>query len=138
MTERPLLTDAAGSAKRPAATEPMTQDTRRDVLPAAGAIGGGLLGLAPHVLHHVSFFAGTALVAGSGGTALFAALGFAASVPLLLRLYRKFRTWKAPAIALAIFVAMFAISAFVIGPAISDTSSGGGTSPIEFNHDSHH
>jgi len=38
---------------------------------------------------------------------------------LLRRLYRRFHTWKAPAIALAIFAPMYALSAFVIGPAIS-------------------
>jgi hypothetical protein len=39
-----------------------------------GAIGTAV-GLAPHVLHHIGLFAGTALIAGSGGTALFGASG---------------------------------------------------------------
>ena len=42
---------------------------------AATGVVGVLVGLAPHVLHHVGALAGTALVAGSGGTALFGALG---------------------------------------------------------------
>jgi len=92
-----------------------------------GAIGL-LVGLLPHVLHHVTLLAGTALVAGSGGTALFGALGLLASVPFLLRLRRRFGTWRAPAIGLLIFAAMFSLSTFVIGPAISGTSDGVGTS----------
>jgi hypothetical protein len=86
---------------------------------------GLLVGLLPHVLHHVTFLAGTALVAGSGGTALFGALGFVASVPFLLRLRRRFGTWRAPAIGLLIFAAMFSLSTLVIGPAISGGGSGG-------------
>jgi hypothetical protein len=37
---------------------------------------------------------------------------------LRLRLRRRFATWWAPAIALAIFVAMFTVSAVVLGPAL--------------------
>lgn len=87
---------------------------------------GLLMGLLPHVLHHVGFLAGTALVAGSGGTALFGTLGFLASVPFLLRLRRRFGTWRAPAIGLLIFAAMFALSTFVIGPAFSGSGGSGG------------
>jgi hypothetical protein len=83
------------------------------------AAWGALIGLAPHVLHHVGPLAGAALLAGAGGTLLFAALGFVAAVPFLLRLYRRFHTWRAPALALAVFAAMFSLSSFVIGPAIS-------------------
>ncbi len=89
------------------------------------AIWGGFIGLLPHVLHHVGPLAGAALLAGAGGTALFAAIGFVAAIPFLLRLHRRFRTWRAPAIALAIFALMFSLSSFVIGPAIA----GGGDEP---------
>lgn len=82
-----------------------------------------VVGLLPHVLHHIGFLAGTAVVAGAGGTALFAVLGLAASVPFLLKLYRRFGTWLAPAVALAVFAVMFALSAFVIGPAINGTDT---------------
>lgn len=81
---------------------------------------GTLLGLLPHLLHHTSLIFGAALVTGTGGNLLFGALGLLFSVPLLRRLYRRFKTWKAPALALVLFVAMFSVSAFVIGPAISD------------------
>lgn len=88
------------------------------------AVWGGVIGLLPHVLHHVGPLAGAALLAGTGGTLLFAAIGFVAAIPFLVRLQRRFATWRAPAIALAVFAAMFSLSSFVIGPAIS----GGGES----------
>lgn len=87
------------------------------------AIFGTLLGLLPHVLHHTGLIFGAALVTGTGGNLLFGAFGLLFSVPLLRRLYIRFHTWKAPTIALAIFIAMFSLSAFVIGPAISGDSS---------------
>jgi hypothetical protein len=105
------------------------------------AVVGGLgfvMGLLPHVLHHVGLLAGSALVAGSGGTALFGALGFVASIPLLLRLRRRFGTWLAPAIGLLIFAAMFSLSAFVIGPAISGTGDIWPTSIPTVDHTAHH
>jgi hypothetical protein len=83
------------------------------------AVVGAVMGLVPHVLHHVGFFAGAALVTGVGGNLAFGALGLLFSVPLLRRLYRRFRTWKAPGVALVVFATMFSLSAFVIGPAIS-------------------
>ena len=104
------------------------------------AIWGGFIGLLPHVLHHVGPLAGAALLAGAGGQVLFAAIGFVAAVPLLLRLHRRFGNWRAPALALAVFAAMFAVSSLVIGPAIS--GSGGAKTPpgIESpgGHASHH
>lgn len=87
-----------------------------------GAVGL-IMGLLPHVLHHIGLLAGTALVAGSGGTALFGALGLLASIPMLVRLYRRFGSWVAPALGLLVFAAMFSLSAFVIGPAISGTGA---------------
>ncbi len=101
---------------------------------AMSGVLGGLLGLAPHVLHHVSLLAGTALVAGSGGTALFGFLGLVASVPMLRRLHRRFGTWRAPAIGLVVFAVMFAVSAFVVGPQISGES--GSPASVE-HHDDH-
>lgn len=126
----------------PGADESGAAATWRDRLRAAWnafvAAIGVVMGLLPHVLHHVSFLAGTALVAGSGGTALFGALGLLASVPLLLRLHRRFATWRAPAIGLLVFAAMFSLSAFVVGPAISGT--GGDEQPTApvVDHRLHH
>ena len=44
-------------------------------------------------------------------------------MPFLLRVYRGFKTWIAPATALAIMAVMFSISSFVIGPLISGEES---------------
>ena len=91
---------------------------------------GLVMGLAPHVLHHIGLLAGTALVAGAGGTALFGALGLLASIPMLVRLYRRFGSWAAPGLGLLVFAVMFSVSAFVIGPAISGASTGVNPSPV--------
>lgn len=115
---------------------------------AVSAAFGALMGLVPHLLHHVGIIAGAALVTGVGGNLLFGVLGLLLSVPLLRRLYRRFHTWKAPAIALAIFALMYALSALVIGPAISGdpptpvpataTSSTPSPSPSSTDHGPHH
>lgn len=86
-------------------------------------MAGAVLGLAPHVLHHVGLIAGTAFVAGTGGNALLYVVGLALSVPMLVRIRRRFRTWLAPGVAVGVFTAMFLLSALVVGPAIT----GGGT-----------
>jgi len=119
-----------------------TSGTWRDRLRATwSALLGGIgivLGLLPHVLHHVGLLAGTALVAGSGGTALFGTVGLIASVPFLIRLRRRFGTWRAPAVGLLIFVIMFSLSSFVIGPAISDSGRQQTPAVPSLDHDSHH
>lgn len=99
-----------------------------------------VVGLVPHVLHHVGLLAGTALVAGATGTVLFGAIGLFASIPFLLKLRRRFGTWRAPLIALIIFAVMFSVSAFVIGPAIrgDDVKDPQTTAPANDDHDGHH
>lgn len=116
---------------------------RRTIWQAVTGAFGVVSGLAPHVLHHVGFLAGTALVAGAGGTALFGAMGLVASVPFLLRLRRRFASWWAPAIALVVFTVMFSLSAFVVGPRISGTSgrdeAPSPTAPSQtVDHNAHH
>lgn len=102
------------------------------------AAWGGFIGLLPHVLHHVGPLAGAALLAGATGRMLFAAIGFVAAIPFLRRLHRRFKTWRAPAIALAIFAAMFALSSFVIGPAISGDDKPAQPGIVQDGHDQHH
>ena len=105
-----------------------------------------VLGLLPHVLHHVGPLAGAALLAGTAGTLLFGAIGLVAAVPFLLRVHRRCGNWRVPAALLALFAVMFSISAFVIGPAItgSDDASSNQSSPSESaptlpeGHDAHH
>ena len=109
---------------------------------AVTAAIGVVMGLLPHVLHHVALFAGAALITTTGGNLVFGAVGLLLSVPLLRRLYRRFGTWKAPAAGIALFAVMFSLSAFVIGPAISGSSPtetpepARPTSPAD--HTSHH
>ena len=105
------------------------------------AVWGVVLGVLPHVLHHVGPLAGAAFLAGAGGTTLFAVVGFVFTIPLLIRLRRRFNSWIAPAVALALFAAMFTFSTLVIAPAISGSDSGSTPSPgIEqpAGHASHH
>ena len=92
--------------------------------------------------------AGAALFAGVGGSLLFGALGFALAIPFLLRMRRRFGSWRVPAAALAVFATAFSISTFVIGPAI--TGNGGddastqaqpqrqGQPASEDEHEAHH
>ena len=110
------------------------RDRIRSIWSALVGAMGLVMGLLPHILHHVGFLAGTALVAGSGGTALFGALGFLFSIPMLVRLHRRFETWRAPAIGLLIFTLLFSISAFVIGPKVSGT---GDAKPTTEQHPEH-
>jgi hypothetical protein len=93
-------------------------------LSAAFAAVSGLL---PHVLHHAGGFAGAAILAGAAGSILFGVLGLLAAIPFLLRLHRRFGSWRAPGVALAAFAMMFSASTFVIGPMIS--GEGGDESP---------
>ncbi|OZB88083.1 MAG: hypothetical protein B7X41_10015 [Microbacterium sp. 14-71-5] len=90
----------------------------RAVWTAVTGVAGVIGGIAPHVLHHIGPLVGTALIAGAGGTVLFGVLGLAASVPMLLKLRRRFKSWWAPGIALAVFAAGFIVSTTVIGPII--------------------
>jgi hypothetical protein len=146
------MTDTSAGPATPAAREhhgaasaPKTARAGAGRRPAWWSAPAGVLGvvtgLAPHVLHHIGLLAGVALITGAGGTALFGILGLAASVPLLLRLRRRFGTWWAPVIGLAVFAVMFSVSAFVIGPAINGgagTPPGGGQPAPSIDHSSHH
>ncbi len=108
---------------------------------AIGAVVGAVLGLVPHVLHHIGLIAGAAFVTGAGGNVLFFVIGLVFSIPLLRRLYRRFQTWRAPAIAVAVFAAVFSLSAFVVGPAVSGGSDGSPSTPSPSptqNHSGHH
>lgn len=112
----------------------------------ASSVVAAILGIAPHVLHHVGPLAGAALLAGTGGTLLFGAIGLVAAIPFLLRVHRRCGNWRVPAALLATFATMFSISTFVIGPAISGSDSSKSTptqqtlpsAPSKTGHDAHH
>ena len=145
---RDTLTNEASPAFAAGATGARASWPRRLAARAwaavTGAVGAGS-GVAPHVLHHIGPIAGAAVLAGAAGAALFGGLGLLLSVPFLLRLKRRFGTWKAPAVALAIFATAFAISNLVIGPAIRGGDTPAASPAIERpagapapGHDGHH
>lgn len=108
------------------------------------AVWNAATGAAPHVLHHVGPLAGAALLAGAAGKLLFGALGLLAAVPFLLRLHRRFDTWIAPAVGVAVMAAVFSVSTFVVGPALVRDDEpvvparGPGQPPAPSEHDEHH
>ena len=97
----------------------------------------GITGLAPHVLHHVGPLAGAAFLAGAGGRLLFGGIALVTSIPFLLRIRRRFGTWIAPGIAFAVMAAVFALSSFVVGPAITGEDPDPQPWIEEPNHDEH-
>lgn len=107
-----------------------------------------ILGLAPHILHHAGPLAGAALFAGVAGSLVFGALGFVLAIPFLLRMRRRFGSWRAPLAMLAVFATVFSISTFVVGPAITGAGDDGASSPAqqqrpaqpatEDGHEAHH
>jgi hypothetical protein len=117
---------------------------RSDMRAALAAVGGLVLGAAPHVLHHAGPLAGAALLAGATGTILFGAFGLVAAIPMLRHLRRRFGSWRVPAGVLAVMGTVFAFSSLVIGPALTDDGDQteptrpGETRPLPESHDSHH
>lgn len=107
---------------------------------------GALLGLLPHVLHHVGIFAGTVLLAGLWGNAVLYVAGLLLSIPMLRRLRRRFNSPIAPLVGVLAFTGLFLLSAFVIGPALSGTQTSPTAPPSsvsipaagEDEHASHH
>ncbi|HLF62083.1 MAG TPA: hypothetical protein VI980_12990 [Acidimicrobiia bacterium] len=104
----------------------MSTEAEVDVSRAAGrlrhavtAAWGTVSGVAPHVLHHVGPLAGAAILAGTAGRVLFFLIGLAVATPLLIRLYRRFGTWAAPAVAVAVFVITYTVSSLYLGPLLT-------------------
>ena len=114
---------AATRSNLAAPTAPLARRLSARLNAALLAAWGAVAGVLPHVLHHVGPLAGAAVVAGATGKVVFGLIGLIASIPFLRRLHRKFRTWTAPALALGVFAVAFALSTFVIGPAITGDGS---------------
>ena len=110
----------------------------RRVRMAAASVGAALLGATPHVLHHAGPLAGAALFAGIGGTLLFGAIGLAAATPILLKLRRRTGSWRAPAGALVLFTTLFALSSFVVAPALTGTDDDKRERPPVTSNDDDH
>lgn len=96
---------------------------------ATASFGAAVLGATPHVLHHAGLLAGAAIFAGLGGKLIFAALGVVAAIPLLLKMRRRSGSWRRPAAALALFATLFALSSFVVAPALTGARSDHQQSP---------
>jgi hypothetical protein len=122
--------------------DPQPRGALATVWSAVTAVVGGIMGLLPHLLHHVGLLGGAVLVTGATGNVVFAVLGLVISLPLLRRLYRRFGNWRAPTLALAVFTLMFSLSAFVIGPAINNDNPSPDRPPAQTpdpdDHEGHH
>ena len=105
-----------------------------------------VLGLLPHVIHHVGPLAGAALFAGATGSLLFGAIGFVVAIPFLRRVRRRCGNWRVPAAILAAMVVVFSLSTFIIGPAITGAGEDDGNTPTRSapgddrpsGHEEHH
>lgn len=104
------------------------------VLGALSATVGTIAGITPHVLHHIGPIAGAAILTGTQGSILFGAIGFALTVPLLIRLKRRFGSWAAPSVALGLFAVMFTISTLWIGPWIRGEDGANDATPADEHH----
>ncbi len=125
--------------RRQPATAPMNEEVpRRGLAARAGAAisaaGGTVAGLLPHLLHHIAPLAGAAILTGMAGSVLFGVLGMLLMIPMLLRLRRRFGSWLAPGLALALFALMFTVSTLWLGPALRG-EDGGSPAPEHDQHD---
>ena len=139
-TTEPDAAPAAGTGEAGATASVGVRAVRTLATATSGAVAV-ISGIAPHVLHHVGPLAGTALLAGAGGTVLFGVAGFAVSIPMLLRLRRRFGTWAAPAVASAIFAGVYLFSALVVGPALTAEPAAveaPASTPVPSEHAGHH
>ena len=123
-------------------TQGSAREFARRAWMAVSAATAAVLGLLPHVLHHVGPLAGAALFAGATGSLLFGAIGFVAAIPFLLRVQHHRGNWRVPAAILAAMAVVFSLSTFVLGPAI--TGNDGEGAPTESapanpaGHEEHH
>jgi len=120
-------------SQRPATIGPPNSLLARAYGLASGAVGA-VAGITPHVLHHIGPIAGAAILTGTEGSVLFGAIGLALTLPLLLRLKKRFNSWVAPGVALALFAIMFTISTLWIGPAIRGDNGRDETAPVDPHH----
>lgn len=134
------MTAAIAEAPRILAPGPL----RRLRIAAAG-VGAALLGATPHVLHHAGPLAGAALFAGVGGTLLFGALGLHCRNPAAAEDAATHRVVAAPGGRARAVPALFALSSFVVAPALTGAKDDNGQpspatspQPSDGEHDVHH
>lgn len=137
------------SDRRPSRQDAAPQTLRGRMAALISSAIAAVLGVLPHVAHHIGPLAGAALLAGTAGTLLFGAIGLIAAIPFLLRVHSRCGNWRVPAALLALFAVLFSISSFVIGPAISGSDGTGAAGkstidqttpgvPAKDGHDAHH
>lgn len=97
-----------------------TSTSRARIVGVVGSAWAGIMGVLPHVLHHVGPLAGVTLLAGTGGTLLFGAAAFLLTIPLLLRVHKRSSSWRAPLTLLVLFIAIWLLSTFILGPWVRD------------------
>ena len=145
MSVTPTTSNPPASSPPAARSEPQTLRERAAALISSTV--AAVLGIAPHVLHHVGPLAGAALLAGTAGSLLFGAIGLIAAIPFLVRVHRRCGNWRVPGALLALFAVVFSLSTFVIGPAIAGNENGASNAsptqtapgaPGEGSHDAHH
>lgn len=135
-----MTTPTLDETVSPAPATPRRREprTRRGVWGAATGGLGAVAGVLPHVLHHVGPLVGAAVLTGAAGTAWFGIAGLVLSIPMLLRLRRRFGTWWAPSVGLLAFTALFLVSSLVVGPLISGASDPGRDEVSKTEHLAHH
>ena len=119
------MSTAAVESGSPVLTQRSARTLARRAWMAVSAATAAVLGLLPHVLHHVGPLAGAALFAGATGSLLFGAIGFVAAIPFLRRVRRRCGNWHVPAAILAAMAVVFSLSTFVLGPAITGSGDDG-------------
>ena len=122
-----------GKSQPPAPIGPLGSLLARAYGLASAAVGA-VAGITPHVLHHIGPIAGAAILTGTEGSVLLGIIGFALTLPLLVRLKQRFSSWLAPGVALVLFASMFTISTLWIGPAIRGENGGDEAAPVDPHH----
>ncbi|EWT07737.1 hypothetical protein N864_23510 [Intrasporangium chromatireducens Q5-1] len=118
------MTEPIDAPALPLVSQPTSRATPRGFWAAARAAVGVVLGIVPHVMHHIGLLAGAALLTGVWGNGVLYIVGLLLSIPLLRRIHARFRTPWAPVLGVAAFTTLFALSAFIIGPALSGATAG--------------
>ena len=106
-----MVTNSSEHASRP---------NRPRLVGAIGTAWATLMGMLPHVLHHIGPLAGAAIIAGTTGIVIFGLLALALTIPVLIRVQRRCGNWRIPAVLLGIMLAAWSASTWVFSPWVQD------------------
>lgn len=107
------MSESSDATEAPAESPGRVRSRLQSVVMTAWA---AVTGIAPHVLHHVGPLAGAAFFAGATGRVVFGIVALVLTVPVLLRVHRRSGTWRLPIALLTVFVIVWSVSTFVVGP----------------------